>query len=248
MTSSHTLIRLLAVCLVLAFPAVGSAVVLGGGLADADCRIGFSGVDATAGAIGVVCVDGDPACDADATADGQCTFAVSLCAHLDVAGCEQSGLTALTIAGLPFAAPLLETDTQTCGAPLDVAVPVGTAAGATVIARERGNLRDVDYANLCCRSSAGPLAAAACAAQVDLAVAGCEGGAVPRALEKAFDRAQRLIETAGDGVRKARRARRPLTRARRLAKRVGEDHPCGNTLGLVVGHAQSTLADAIAGR
>lgn len=237
----------MAVCLVLAMPAASRAGVLGGGLADADCRVGFSGVDASAGAIGVVCVDGDPACDADATADGQCTFAVGLCAHLDVPGCDQSALTALTVAGLPFEPPLLETDTQTCGAPLDVAVPVGTATGATVIARERGNLRDVDYLNLCCRRTAGPLAAAACAAEIDLAVAGCEASP-PRALVRAVERAQRLVESAGDVPRRARRARRPLNRARKLAKRLGEDQACGNTLGLVVGHAQSTLADALAGR
>jgi hypothetical protein len=68
--------RRLFVAVVLATLAAAQArsFVLGGGTADKDCRVAFGGLDATAGASGVVCADGDPVCDTDGSADGACTF------------------------------------------------------------------------------------------------------------------------------------------------------------------------------
>src|SRR5215470_7450306 len=118
----------------LALATRASGVVLGGGLADTDCTVGFEGVDATDGASGVVCIDGDPACDADATADGTCRFEIRVCTRLGEAGCSPRDITALAIAGEPFDRPALSGGTA-CGAPDSIAVPVGTAVGATLIAR-----------------------------------------------------------------------------------------------------------------
>jgi hypothetical protein len=49
------------------------------------------GVTATR-ATTVLCADGDPSCDTDATADGACTFSVNLCLLADEpAGCRDRG-------------------------------------------------------------------------------------------------------------------------------------------------------------
>lgn len=217
------------------------AVVLGGGLANADCRIAFADVDATAGASGVVCTDGDPACDRDGVADGQCRFAVRLCTGLASPGCDPATLTGLTVAGLALPEPPLPSEDGACGGAADVVVPVGTASGATLLARGGGELRDVDYLNLCCRAGAGLFDAAHCALAVDPAVSGC---AVPRRVRAQLAAAERLVAGAAPSKREVRRAGRKLRAVQRQARRLARRDACGNALGLVAGHADETLGAA----
>src|SRR5207237_5329489 len=124
------------------------AFVLGGGLPDKDCRVAFGGVDATDGESGVVCTDGDPACDTDGVADGSCRFDVSLCTGVAVPGCTPEPISSITVAGLPLALPPLPSTAGACGAQLEVVVPAGAASGVTAIARSGGALKDVDYLDL----------------------------------------------------------------------------------------------------
>lgn len=217
------------------------AVVLGGGLASADCRIAFEDVDATSGASGVVCTDGDPTCDRDGVADGQCHFAVRLCTGLTTPACDPSTLTGLGIAGLALPEPPLPSEDGACGAAADVVVPVGTASGATVLARGGGELRDVDYLNLCCRSGAGLFDAARCAVAIDPAVSGCT---VPRRVRRQLAAAERLIGGAEPSVRAVRRARKKLRAIQRQARRIADRDACGNALGLVASHADEALGAA----
>src|SRR5437660_1036394 len=162
-------------CLLSATATRVDAFVLGGGNADKDCRVAFGGVDTTDGESGVVCSDGDPACDVDGVADGTCRFAPSLCTGVPVEGCTPIPIESIDVAGLPLAPPALPGKAGACGATLDVAVSAGGAVGVTAIARSEGALRDVDYLNLCCRTAAGPFDAARCALAVDPAIAGSAG-------------------------------------------------------------------------
>ncbi|MCW5893195.1 MAG: hypothetical protein KIT14_21990 [bacterium] len=219
------------------------AVVLGGGLVDADCRIAFGDVDATAGASGVVCTDGDPTCDRDGVADGQCRFTVRLCTGVDAPTCDPATLSSVTVAGLALPEPPLPSQDGACGEAADVVVPVGTASGATVLARGNGALRDVDYLNLCCRSGAGLFDAARCALAVDLAVSGCT---VPRRVRRLFAAADRLVASGEPTKRAVRRARRSLFKVRQKARRMAARDACGNALGLVASHAEAMLAAAAA--
>lgn len=224
--------------------APADALVAGGGLADADCRVVFDGVDATAGASGVVCTDGDPACDADGAADGVCRFAVRVCTGVALPGCNPVGLSAIAISGLALPPPPLPSEDGACGTALDVAVPVGTAVGTTLLARGGNELRDVDYLNLCCRSGAGLFDAARCALAVDPAVSGCAGRTLPRRARKQFSAAGRLLETGEPSRKAVRRARKKLATVRRLARRVAGRDACGNALGLVATHADDMLGAA----
>ena len=65
-----------------------------GGRTRADCALvtDVAGAGRT-GAVVATCTDGDPACDADATADGRCTFAVRLCFEAALAGCPDDPVT-----------------------------------------------------------------------------------------------------------------------------------------------------------
>ena len=224
------------------------AFVLGGGNADKDCRVAFGGVDATDGENGVVCTDGDPTCDADGVADGNCRFAPSLCTGVAVEGCTPIVIESIDVAGLPLPPPTLPSAAGACGAPLDVAVPVGTAAGVTVVARSGGALRDVDYLNLCCRTGAAPFDAARCALAIDPSIAGC-AAPVPAALVRKLGRAREaIIRVAADprhAKREVRHAKRALDGAKRIARRLAATDACGDALGLIVNHAAATIDAAL---
>ena len=74
----------------LAFTTPASANVSGGGAAATDCYAEWGGIDGTG--TSVDCVDGDPSCDADGTANGSRTINVSICVlQSDVDGCSASG-------------------------------------------------------------------------------------------------------------------------------------------------------------
>jgi len=220
------------------------AFVLGGGSADKDCRVAFGGVEATDGDSGVLCTDGDPACDADGVADGSCRFAPSLCIGVPVEGCTPIVIESIELTGLSLVPPELPSQPGACGAPLDVAVPVGSAAGVTVVARSGGALRDIDYLNLCCRTGAAPFDAARCALAIDPAIAGCTRP-LPAAAVKKFGRARAAILRAAADPRRAkrevRRANRSLDAVRRIARRLADTDACGDALGLVVSHAVTTI-------
>lgn len=228
--------------LLLAGPA--GAVVPGGGLPDSDCRLVFGGVDATAAASGVVCTDGDPACDVDGVADGACRFRPQTCTGGPAPGCEPAALATIALAGLPLVPPPLPASDGTCGPPADVAVPVGGAAGATALARGGAELREVDYLNLCCRAAPADLDASRCALAVDLSVAGCS--ALPAGAVRAFARARALVATAAAEPARARRllgyAARKLRRVRRLGRRLAARDACGFALALVASHALEVVA------
>lgn len=225
--------------------APGHAVVLGGGAADKDCRVAFEGVDATAGASGVVCVDGDPACDGDGAADGSCLFAPSLCVGVALANCNAVALDRLEQGGAVLAAPALPAADGSCGAPGAIAVPADTAVATTVRAYLGQELREVDYLNLCCVTEAGPFDAAACAMAADLAASGC--ATVPA-------RATRKLAKAGERVGQAEAtpdaARKPLRKAAKLAgkvraagQKVARRNDCGFALGLIGNHAQAVTLE-----
>ena len=231
-------------CLVPALATLLDAFVLGGGNADKDCRVAFDGVDATDGESGVVCTDGDPACDMDGIADGSCRFMPSLCTGVPVEGCTPIVIESIDVAGLRLAPPALPSRAGACGPTSDVAVPVGGAVGVTAIARSGGALRDVDYLNLCCRAGAAPFDAARCALAVDPKIAGC-AGPLPAAAVRKFARARAaILRAAADpshAKREVRRANRALDRVRRIARRLADTDACGDALGLIVSHAVATI-------
>ncbi len=223
------------------------AEVLGGGLPGTDCRTVFEGVSATSGSSGVVCEDGDPACDADGVADGTCHFSVAVCTGTAMGSCGTTPLSAITVAGLALAPPDVPAPDGTCGESLAVAVPVGRAAGATTRARDAASLRDVDYLDLCCVSSpATALDAARCAVSVDLPVSGCANPTIPRRARAAFGKARALVTQYADDpsrVRPLDRALRQLAVVRKAGRRVAKHDDCGDALGLVATYA----ADAAGG-
>src|SRR5205085_1489346 len=99
--------RTVVIALVLALAGLADAEVPGGGLPDADCRVVFQGVSATSGESGVVCRDGDPACDADGVSDGKCAFAVQLCIGTATGSCTPVPLSGITVAGLALVPPVV---------------------------------------------------------------------------------------------------------------------------------------------
>jgi hypothetical protein len=229
--------------------AVGAPVrasVLGGGLVDTDCTVAFEGVTATDGESGVVCTDGDPTCDADATADGSCRFTVRVCTRLVANGCTPRDVSSIVVAGLALEPPVPEAD-PTCGASEAITVAIGGAVGATILARAGAALKDVDYLNLCCEAAAVPLGAVRCALAVDPAVAGCTR-AVPAGFTSALEKARTLVDLAASDPARAkpalRRASKRLSRMRAIARRFTTSDPCGNALGLMASHAQTILRAA----
>ena len=217
------------------------AFVLGGGFADTDCTIAFGGVDADAGASGVVCVDGDPTCDIDGVANGTCAFAPRLCTQVSANGCGTRDVDAVHVSGLAFDVPRLGGG-HACVETLPVTVPTGQAVGATAIARQGGELRDVDYLNLCCVAARGPADKAACAVAADLAAAGCKR--VPARIQRPFLKARHAIERVAHGAgapRLLRQAHRALDHAREVAQRFAQRDPCGDALGLIFRHASDVL-------
>jgi hypothetical protein len=224
----------------------GRAFVLGGGVADKDCRLAVDGLDATAGASGVVCRDGDP-CDQDGIVDGVCRFDLRLCVGVDVPGCDPVTLGRVEVGGIALAPPLLPAADGTCGTPAAVSVATGGAVGSTMRGYLGGELREVDYLNVCCVSAIGPFDAAACAVGVDPAVSGC--ATVP---ERARRRLARAAEWLAQASADPSAARRPLKKAARLAGRVrgigqkiARHDDCGFALGLLGSHAHDVLVDSL---
>ena len=226
------------------------AFVLGGGSPASDCRAGFGGVDATDGQSGVVCADGDPSCDLDGVANGTCQFAASVCIAIPVDGCDAVSIDGMTSSGLSFSPPPLPTHLPRCGDPLAVAVPVNTAVGAIMRAEGGGELRDIDYLNLCCRSDTTPFAAARCALSVPLHIAGCGSTPVPTATRTAFTRARNLVNraiaepTRANAFRK--RAIHALSQVRDRGRRLAKRNECGFGIALIASHALDTLGAPVA--
>ena len=122
---------LLAITTALAAPRA-HALLLGGGSLETDCFAAFDGpaVDRTF----VVCGDGDPGCDADATRDGACVFSVRICAHVDrVHGCHSRRIADIRVRKRggtlgtpdpPIPLPALLTTRQACGDLGRVTVPL----------------------------------------------------------------------------------------------------------------------------
>ena len=221
------------------------AFVLGGGSADSDCRAGFGGVDVTDGQSGVVCADGDPACDLDGVTDGVCHFAVSACTAIPVDGCTPVVVDAISTSGPSLAPPDLPTREFRCGTALAVAVPVDTAVATILRADGDGELRDIDYLNVCCHADATPLAAARCALAISLHAAGCGSTPVPAAARSAFARARTLVNRAiaepGHATTFRRRAVRALLQVRNRGRRLAKRHECGFAIALMASHALDTL-------
>lgn len=216
------------------------AMVLGGGLPDADCRVAFDGVTASAGASGVVCRDGDAACDADGRTDGACRFFVRLCTGVAVAGCEPVAVSEIETAGMPLPLPPLPSVPGACGAAVPLDLPAGEVAVALVLARGEGALRDVDYLGLCCRREAPDRwTAARCALRAGLAAGGCD---VPKRALRAWAAAGRVLAPPNPSRAAIRKARRKLGRVRSLARVRAVEHPCANAWGLMARHAEDLLA------
>ena len=226
----------------------GRAEVLGGGLANTDCRLVFTGVTATNGSSGVVCTDGDPACDEDGVADGTCHFSVAVCTGTPTGACATTPFSAITVGGLGLVPPSVPAPDGTCGAPLAVALPVGTAAGATGLARDAASLRDVDFLDLCCVSSAAtPLDAARCALAIGLPVSGCPASKIPRRARTAFERARALVGGFADQPPRPRPLDRALGRlavVRGAGQSLAKRDACGDALGLVASYAEDAVGAA----
>jgi hypothetical protein len=224
-----------------------AAVVLGGGLTDADCTIGFDGVSATDGASEVVCSDGDPACDADGTVDGSCQFVVRACVRLASTECTPRDISSVAVAGLPLDPPPVGGSGRRCGAPDTVTIAVGDAAGATMIARSGTELKDVDYLALCCQAGATPFGAVQCALALDPSIAGCDES-IPLRFTATLEKARALVDEAASGATTARaaakHAARALRRLRAIARQIARSHVCGDALGLWLGEAQGRLRAA----
>jgi hypothetical protein len=223
-----------------ALAAPAHATVLGGGLADTDCTVGFGGVTATAADSIVMCVDGDPTCDVDGAVNGSCRFQVRICTRLPDPNCTPRDVTSLAVAGIPLDTPGAG---RTCGAFDTVDVPLGSAVGETLIASGDSGVVDVDYLNLCCAPAATTADAVACAVEIDPSVAGCGQLAVGFTNELA--KVRTLVDQAtgdpGQALAAARRAAHVLGRMHSYARRLGKNDVCGFSLGLVVSEAQDVL-------
>ena len=226
----------------------GRAEVLGGGMTGTDCRMVFRGVTATDLNSGVVCADGDPACDRDGVADGTCHFDVKLCMGNSTSSCDTVPLSQANVAGLRLPPPQLPAADGTCGRALDVSVPSGSTAGATVLARDDSSLRDVDYLNLCCVSGVPtPLDAARCAVTVDLRASGCPAAKISRRARLLFGRAREAVAAfAADPSRPQAlgRALKKLAVVRSAAQRLAKRDQCGDALGLMMTYAQNVVGAA----
>lgn len=240
--------RALAAMLVLLAAAPARAVVLGGGDATKDCRLAFDGVDATTGASGVVCVDGDPSCDGDGLQNGVCEFGVRICAGVAVEGCDPVEIDRIAVGGEPLAPPATPTSAGDCGAPSTIDVSVGSPASATTLLGYRnGDLAEVDYLNLCCASDASPLAAAACSVAFDPHASSCS---VPKRMARKVTHAAELVakaaEQPGAAARLLRKAGKQMRRLRSYGQKLSAHTDCGFALALMASHASDTIAAAAA--
>jgi hypothetical protein len=157
-------------------------------------------------------------------------------------GCGTRDVDSVHVSGLAFDQPRLN-GTHSCGEPTGVGVATGHAAGATAIARDGGEIRDVDYLNLCCIAAPGTADKARCAVDADLAAAGCKH--VPAGVKRPFLKARRAIDRLAEGAGARRhllnQARRALDHAREVAQRFAQRDACGNALGLMARHASDVL-------
>jgi hypothetical protein len=238
--------RAFAALLLLLTAVPARAVVLGGGDATKDCRLAFDGADATTGASGVVCVDGDPSCDGDGVANGVCQFDVRICAGVAVDGCDPIEMDRIEVGGEPFAPPAVPASPGDCGAPSTVDVSVGSPASATTLLGYRnGDLAEVDYLNLCCASDASPLAAAACSVAIDPEASSC---AVPPRMVRKVTHAAELVarasEQPGAAARLLRKAGKQMRRLKSFGLKVATHDDCGFALALMASHAADTIAAA----
>jgi hypothetical protein len=238
--------RALATLLVLSRVLPARAVVLGGGDATKDCRLAFDGADATTGASGVVCVDGDPACDGDGVQNGVCRFDVRICAGVAVEGCDPVEIDRIEVGGAPLAPPATPTSAGDCGVPSTVEVSVsGPASATTLLGYRNGDLAEVDYLNLCCAADASPLAAAACSVAIDPDASAC---AVPLRAARKVTRAAALVAKASDqqgaAAKLLRKAGKQMHRLRNFGQKFAGRDDCGFALALMASHAADTLAAA----
>jgi hypothetical protein len=208
----------------------------------------FRGVTTTDVNSGVVCRDGDPACDRDGVADGTCHFDVRLCTGTSRSGCDTVPLSQAHVAGLRLPVPPLPAQDGTCGHALDVAVPTGSTNGATVLARDGSSLRDVDYLNLCCVSGVPtPLDAARCAVAVELRDSGCRKARISRRARLLYGRARDAVEAFAADPSQPRslgRALKKLSAVRGTAQRLAKRDDCGDALGLMMTYAQNVVGAA----
>jgi hypothetical protein len=241
--------RTVVLSLIVGVAGPASGFVLGGGIANKDCRVAFGGVDPTEGASQVLCTDGD-SCDADGTVDGSCRFDVALCTGVPVSGCAPREVTALEVAGYPLESPALPSVAGACGAPSEITLPAtGGETGVSVVAHDGRALKDVDFLNLCCRSGPTPFDTALCALAALPDVA-CRPGAVPDRKLAPFARARGdMLLAAADPARArvlARKAVKELKKVKRAAKRISRrDSSCGFVMGLVASGAIETVRASI---
>jgi hypothetical protein len=123
---------------------------------------------------------------------------------------------------------------------------VGTAAGATAIARSGGELRDVDYLNVCCRGTTARFDAAAARSPSIQSLPDAPAAARRRDPEVAAARV--ALARAGASPDRARpdlrRARRAVARIRRIGQRLARTDDCGDVLGLLASHALDVIERA----
>ena len=89
------------------------------------CFVTVEGLAATADGR-ALCVDGDPACDADGVANGACAFGFMICVADVLSGCHASTITAVkaTPESLNVALPAVPASAPTCGPATQVVVPL----------------------------------------------------------------------------------------------------------------------------
>jgi DNA-binding beta-propeller fold protein YncE len=126
-------------------------------------RVGDGAAEPGSGRI--VCRDGDPTCDADATADGTCSVPTALC--LDLPGCETASIVDVTVAGaqarvlqpMLAALPFPITTAGSCVGPAEIRVALGGRLRARTVLRSRvaetGGRRERDRLRIECRGDAG---------------------------------------------------------------------------------------------
>jgi hypothetical protein len=110
----------------------------GTGNAASECYVTLEGIAPNASGR-LDCVDGDPACDADGAANGQCTFAFRVCVAQALPGCQAGRVTAVKAipAALAIPLPSVPATTPACGAPAEVVVRLrrgGRRAGRRTLA------------------------------------------------------------------------------------------------------------------
>jgi hypothetical protein len=99
-------------------PAFGGFVP-GGGNPAADCYGALDVRGADGSSRRIICVDGDPACDADGACQGSCTFEIAVCLNQPgAAGCTPQPLQKpARVKGAPLAVPSSQDAAPVCGAP-----------------------------------------------------------------------------------------------------------------------------------